>query len=241
MSRHLVVSHGDHELAGVVRDGESWYAAARRTAASTTGEPVPIDLSADPMRWTVDHDLLVLLRPMTRGDLPSVARWRAQGHVDRWWHADGPATLERVTEAYGADIDGTTPTRMWVVEANGRSVGFLQDYRIRDYPDYALLTPDPDAMCCDYAIGEPEWVGRGLGLRMIWAWALRTVHRFPDVTALFAAPDHRNTASLRMLEKAGFVQGTWFDEPESDGSVVTVVGCTLDVRRVLSAEAPAAN
>ena len=61
----------------------------------------------------------------------------------------------------------------------------------------------------------------------------RTRHRLPAATTYFAAPDHRNAASLRMLAKAGFHEGLWFDEPREDGTVDTVVGCTLDVRRVL--------
>jgi RimJ/RimL family protein N-acetyltransferase len=122
---------------------------------------------------------------------------------------------------------------MWVVEVNGRSIGFLQDYRIGDYPDYAVLGPDPEAIGVDYLIGDPVWVGRGLGVRMLWAWMLRASRRFPDATTYFAAPDHRNKASLRVLDKAGFSQGLWFDEPQEDGSVDTVVGCSLDVRRVL--------
>jgi hypothetical protein len=31
----------------------------------------------------------------------------------------------------------------------------------------------------------------------------------------------------------GFEQGSWFDEPQRDGSVATVVGCTLDLARVV--------
>ena len=46
-------------------------------------------------------------------------------------------------------------------------------------------------------------------------------------------PDHRNAASLRVLAKAGFSEGLWFDEPQDNGTVDTVVGCTLDVPRVL--------
>lgn len=234
MSMRLTIADRGHELSGVVREGESWRAAAVRTAGSLSGDPVPVDLSGEVKRFVVDHDRVVTLRAMTRGDLPQVAQWRQQPHVLRWWAGDGEPTLERVTEQYAAKIDGISPTRIWVADVNGRSVGFVQDYRISDYPEHALLAPDPDAIGFDYAIGEPEWVGRGLGVAILWAWMLKTRHRLPDARAYFAAPNHRNAASLRVLDKLGFDQGVWFDEPETDGSVSTVVGCTLDVARVLA-------
>lgn len=235
ITTRLVVTDRGREYDGVVREGESWAAAARRTCRAATAEPVPVDLSGEVKRFTIDHDLGMVLRPMTRGDLPIVAGWRAEPHVARWWSDDGPSTLAEVTERYAAHVDGLTPTRMWVVEANGRSIGFVQDYRIADYPEFALLAPDPGAVGCDYAIGEPEWVGRGLGVRLVWAWMQRAVRRFPEVATFFAAPDHRNEASLRVLDKVGFERGVWFDEPRADGTTSTVVGCTLDVRRVLGA------
>lgn len=227
--RHLLIEDRGRSLHGVVRSGESWAAAARRTVASLSVEPVPVDLSGEDLTFLVDHDTRVALRAMVRGDLPDVVRWRQQPHVERWWSNDGPATTESVTKLYGPSIDGMSPTRMWVAEVNGRSIGFVQDYRLRDYPEYALLCPDPDAVALDYAIGEPEWIGRGYGARIVWAWLQKVRHRFPDVSAVFAAPDHRNTASIRMLEKVGFRQGIWFDEPNKQGSVDTVIGCTLDI------------
>ncbi|MGH3445400.1 MAG: GNAT family N-acetyltransferase, partial [Nocardioidaceae bacterium] len=113
---------------------------------------------------------------------------------------------------------------------------FLQDYLIVDNPDYALLTARPDAVGFDYAIGDPGWVGRGIGTRMLWTF-LRDVVRphYPHAPAYFAAPDHRNQTSLRVLDKLGFVRGAWFDEPQRESSqspVATVVGCTLDVSRM---------
>jgi aminoglycoside 6'-N-acetyltransferase len=229
----VVVHDRGRDLEGVVRPGESWAAAARRTIASFHGVPVPRDLSGPVKHFVVDHDTRVAIRAMTRGDLPAVTRWRQAEHVRRWWESLGEPTPELVEERYGPRIDGMTPTRMWVAEINGRSVGFVQDYRVGDYPEYAVLGPDPDAIGVDYAIGEPEWVGRGLGVQVLWAWMLRTHHRLPDATTYFAAPDHRNAASLRILAKAGFVEGVWFDEPDPRGGVETHVGCTLDVLRVL--------
>ena len=228
----VVVHDRGRDLEGVVHDDESWAAAARRTGASVHGDPEPVDLSGAVKQFLVDHDNRYTIRAMTRGDLPDVTRWRQTEHLHRWWASDGDPTPERVAEQYGPSIDGMSPTRMWVAEVNGRSVGFVQDYRIGDYPDFAVLGPDPEAIGVDYALAE-EWSGRGLGARVLWAWMARTQHRFPDAGTYFAAPDHRNAASLRMLAKAGFTQGLWFDEPQGDGTTTTVIGCSLDVRRVL--------
>jgi aminoglycoside 6'-N-acetyltransferase len=170
---------------------------------------------------------------MARADLGDMLRWRREPHVARWFLSNRPPTAETIERYYGPRIDGVAPTRMWVVEVDGGSVGFLQDYRISDHPDFAVLTPDPDAIGLDYAIGEPEWLHRGIGLRMLERWYDIARADYADATTYFAAPDHRNVASRRLLLKAGFVEGTWFDEPQPDGSTATVVGHSLDVASVL--------
>ncbi|QIG43564.1 acetyltransferase [Nocardioides anomalus] len=232
MSVPVVVVDRDRELHGVARPGESWAAAARRTCASLHADPEPVDLSGEVKRFVVDHDTRVTTRAMTRGDLDDVVAWRRSEAVERWW-SQGELADADIAEKYAERVDGRSPTRMWVIEVNGRSVGFVQDYRIGDYPEYAVLGPDPDAIGVDYAIGADQWRGRGLGPRVLWAWMQRARSRFPEATTYFAAPDHRNAASLRVLAKAGFAEGLWFDEPQAGGGVTTVVGCTLDVPTVI--------
>jgi aminoglycoside 6'-N-acetyltransferase len=172
-------------------------------------------------------------RPMTRADFPDVVTWQRQPHVARWWQDE--ATDEPAAERhYGPALDGDDPTRLWVLQADGRPVGMVQDYRVGDHPEYALLTAKPEAVAFDYLIGDPAWLNRGLGTRMLWAFVRDVVRpHYPDVRELFAAPDHRNEPSLRVLDKLGFTRGLWFDEPQPDGRVDTVVGCTLDVPTVL--------
>ncbi|WP_307853953.1 GNAT family N-acetyltransferase [Nocardioides palaemonis] len=230
----LVVHTGAHDLAGSVDDGESWRAAAARTVAAVGGAPVARDLSGAVLHFDLDPEHVVSLRAMTRDDLPLMTRWRASDAVRRWWEQGREQTPEQIHDMYAERVDGRSPTRMWVVEVDARPAGFVQDYRISDYPDHAVLVPDPGAVGVDYAIGEDAWRGRGLGAAVLWSWAEHARSRYPDVTTYFAAPDYRNTASLRVLAKAGFEPGTWFDQPQADGSTHTVVGCSLDVRRVLA-------
>ena len=95
VTTHLTVQDRGRELSGVVRAGESWAAAARRTCASLSHEPVPLDLSGEVKRFAIDHDTTVTVRAMSRGDLPDVVRWRQAAHVHKWWVSDGAPTEER--------------------------------------------------------------------------------------------------------------------------------------------------
>ncbi len=214
-----------------VPPGESWATAADRLARDR-GPVLAVDLSGDPLQFCVDDAHRLAMRPMTEGDFGDVSRWVQARHVARWW--DEHRSPEEVAAHYGPGIRGEEPVRHWVWEVNGRSVGFSQDYRISDHPDYALLCGHPESVGFDYAIGEATFVDRGLGTKLLWVF-LRdvVVPAYPGVRELFAAPDHRNARSLRVLEKLGATRGLWFDEPQTDGRVDTVVGCSIDVSKVL--------
>ena len=218
-------------LRAQVREAESWAQAADRLAPGQ-GPVLAHDLSGEPLRWRLDDEHRFSIRPMTPGDFADVSRWVNEPHVARWW--DEHRSPAQVEAYYGAALRGEDPTRMWVWEVNGRSVGFSQDYRISDHPDYALLCARPDAVGFDYALGEPAFVGRGLGTSLLWVFLRDIVWpAYGGVVELFAAPDHRNGASLRVLDKLGFRQGLWFDEPGPFGRTDTVVGCSLDVAQVI--------
>lgn len=219
-----------------VRAGESWARAADRRAGGR-GPVLAVDLSSDPLRFQVDEEHTFALRPMTEGDLGTMTRWVNAPHVAQWW--DENRSLDQLAAYYGPGLRFEEAVRYWIWEVNGRSVGFCQDYRISDHPDYALLCGRPDAIGFDFAIGEAAYVDRGLGTSLLWVF-LRdiVVPAYDGATELFAAPDHRNTRSLRVLAKLGATEGMWFDEPQDPtrpgGRVDTVVGCSIDVARVLA-------
>lgn len=215
-----------------VRAAESWAEAADRLTPD--GGPVlALDLAGDPLRFGTDHEHVFAVRPMTPGDVPEVARWVNEPHVARWW-GEARRTEAEIARHYGPALRGEEPLRVWVWEVNGRSVGFAQDYRVGDHPEYALLTARPDAVGVDYGIGEPAFVGRGLGTSLLWVFLRDIVWpAYPGAGELFAAPDHRNVASRRVLAKLGFVEGAWFDQRSTSGATATLVGCSLDVAQVM--------
>lgn len=218
----------------IARNGadEPWAVAADQLGAGP-GPVLAVDLSGDPLVFRQDPDHRFAVRPMTEGDLADVVRWVNAAHVARWW--DDRRTPDQVAAHYGPAIRGEDPTRYWIWEVNGRSVGFGQDYRIADHPGFALLCGHPDAVGFDYLIGEEAFTAKGLGTSLLWVY-LRdiVVPAYPDVTELYAAPDHRNLVSRRVLAKVGATEGVWFDEPDSTGGVATVVGCSIDVARVMA-------
>lgn len=169
-------------------------------------------------------------RPMTGSDFADVARWQTAPHVREWFHGDlidEPSVAARFAPRLAKEV----PTRMWVVELGGTAVGYLQDYRVSDHPD-AVKMQDLEAVGLDYLIGDPDLVGNGLGTRMVWEFCRDVLARdYPDAPRFIACPSHRNGRSLRVLEKCGFTQGQWIDEPAAldRRPPDTEIVCTLDV------------
>ena len=172
-------------------------------------ELVATDASDDPA---------LRLRLLTAADLPAVSRWLATSHVRQWWR--DPADLEAVESKYLPRIRGDEPTEVFVVEWGGRSVGLIQRYRFADYGGWAVTVSDaglafPDAAGIDYMIGEVDFVGRGIGSRLILDFSQRLFDELLDVMTIVVTPHAGNVASRRVLEKSGY-EHVWTGSLDSD-------------------------
>ena len=149
----------------------------------------------------------VTVRPLARADLARLSGWLAEPHVARWWR--DPNDLAAVTAAYQPCIDGTDPTEVFVIEAEGRPAGFIQRYLTADDPDWDRAVRATGAVTgcsagIDYLIGEPGLCGHGYGTAAIALFTALTLRRYPQARAVVAAPQQDNVASWRALERAGF-------------------------------------
>jgi aminoglycoside 6'-N-acetyltransferase len=136
---------------------------------------------------------------MTTADLALVEGWLRQPHVARWWTEDPQEELV----GYRRCISGEDPTFALVVMVDGRAVGWCQWYRWAAYPEAAQYGAVVRDIGIDYAIGEPDHIGRGVGTAMIAALLAEIRDREPGAAALVSV-DRENAASRRILEKNGF-------------------------------------
>lgn len=154
---------------------------------------------------------MVGLRPLLAGDLPLVARWLREPHVSRWWLAGTTAEAELAEiSARTADPAKDATQLLLIVErsnpdpAKAVPIGWCQWYPYDAYPAEAeAIGARPGDCGIDYAIGDPDAIGRGLGTEMIAA-LVDEVHRHHAGCAVIAGPDARNMASRRVLERNGF-------------------------------------
>jgi 8-oxo-dGTP pyrophosphatase MutT (NUDIX family) len=155
-------------------------------------------------------------RPLATADLPALIGWQHAPHAARW--LPERLDLAAARRKYAPRIAGESPVRVHVAVVAGEDVGFLQHYRVGDYPDYAAATGLPAAVGIDYVIGDPELTGRGLGPQLIWSY-LRDVAlpAHPAARQALASPDVANSRSIRALEKAGFVQADQIAVPGEPG------------------------
>ena len=81
-----------------------------------------------------DRSTSIWFRPLEHRDLPLMHRWVNTPYVAEWW--DSLPTLADVSAKYGGRIDGNDPTRSFVIVSGAEPIGYIQTYRIADYPQY---------------------------------------------------------------------------------------------------------
>jgi RimJ/RimL family protein N-acetyltransferase len=151
-------------------------------------------------------------RPLTASDLPLLYEWLQREHVRRWW--TDRETYDEVVEHYLPQIEGSRPTDPYLIWLEDRPAGFIQTYRVSDYPEYGDLVGLEDGVAgVDLFVAEPELMGRGFGSEALGQFVADIVWSDPGIHACIADPDAENGASIRAFEKAGFRVVRHFADP----------------------------
>lgn len=140
------------------------------------------------MTWT--------LRPLTDGDLPLLAEWRARPHVAARWGDPDP-----VDELASELLSGQVAAYVGVLD--GRDAAFVQVYRVMGsgdgwWPD----EKDPGARGIDLFLADEADLGRGLGTELVRA-VLDHLFADPAVSRVQADPAPDNHRAIATFFGAG--------------------------------------
>jgi len=141
-------------------------------------------------------------RRMTADDLPLVEHWLHEPHVGPWWKV---SDFDDVTRA----MRGDDPVDTWLLVLDGADVGYFQVYDVGYDAEYraacATVGVESGTAGMDYLLGDARLIGRGIGSMAIGAFVDDVVFGLGPYPAVTAGPDPKNAASIRVLEKNGFV------------------------------------
>jgi aminoglycoside 6'-N-acetyltransferase len=93
----------------------------------------------------------------------------------------------------------------YIFSVESKPIGYIQYYNKHDFPrehDYAMELPESCA-AIDWYIGEPEFVGRGIGTKALKLFL--DIHVFSNFDNVFVDPDTANVSAICVYEKTGFI------------------------------------
>jgi RimJ/RimL family protein N-acetyltransferase len=116
--------------------------------------------------------------------------------------------VEKVATEYEPQLSGEDPTRVYIVNLDGRRIGMTQTYRWADNePEANEIGALPGEAGIDYFIGELDLIGQGVGAIVLARFLREIVFADADVTGVRVPIDIENRRSWRCLEKLGFERG----------------------------------
>jgi len=141
-------------------------------------------------------------------DIDQVAAWVQAPHVARWW--GDPKTQLAAVRKRPAEGGGDA-----LIVADGVPVGYIRWERApREELEAAGLGELPEgAVDIDIAIGEADYIGLGIGSRVLTQVAER-LGSDATIPMIMIATSVENTLAIGAYEKAGFRRMSTFEDPE---------------------------
>jgi len=143
--------------------------------------------------------------PIGPADLPLLKQWLEEPHVAEWWPDPDRALATIARHMTDPTVDA------FIVKADGRPIGYLQNYDLGAEPDHPFGDHPPGSRGIDQFIGEPDMVGRGHGSAMIRAFVEALLGR--NIPRVVTDPDPANARAIRAYQKAGFTSQRLVDTP----------------------------
>ena len=153
---------------------------------------------------------------LTVDDLPLMLKWLNSAFVGKWY-GKGEYTYRDIKAKYVSRISGESPTNCYLIHYAKQPIGFIQTYRIVDYPDYnQFVQSGGETAGVDMFLGEDEYAYQGLGTAALFRFLKEIVFKKDRISSCVMGPDPENKAAIRAYKKLGFQYYKTIHQPDGD-------------------------
>ncbi|MBM3197580.1 MAG: GNAT family N-acetyltransferase [Chlamydiae bacterium] len=185
---------------------------------------------------TID-DPKIAFEPLAADHFILLHKWIQEPHVWQWWGEGKSWTLDEITAKYNSytlrykiDRGIKKAIHPFIINFQGQPIGFIQFYNAFDFPrddgfDVQEIwdRKNESLAALDFYIGEPAYIGKGLGSQVLRFFLQTQV--FKQYDACLVDPEKNNKIALKTYSKAGF--STVKDLP----SIIIMVARKIEQRK----------
>lgn len=164
---------------------------------------------------------MLSFRPMQLEDMPRIVCWLTTPGPAMVHYNQNGRYAEELAEDFRKGVPGTSKTAGYIIQVDGRPIGYIQSYSISDYPEHAESLGAPlHSAGIDLFIGEEDYLGRGIGPQTIRKFLQLYVFIDEEVECCLVDPSRDNSRSIRAFEKVGFEKVRESTSPDGRPTVV---------------------
>lgn len=154
----------------------------------------------------------ITYRPLAESDLALMADWLNRPHLRPFYQRE-PISAEAVAAKYGRYIRRELPTHSSLALLGGTPFGYLQSYRVADWPEFQATIEVEEGVSVDLFIGETSLIGQGVGRRMLSGYVDQVaLPLHPGERICWIGHELENVAARRCSAAAGFSPVREYDE-----------------------------
>jgi RimJ/RimL family protein N-acetyltransferase len=155
------------------------------------------------VRETGWKEPMITFVPLDESHVSLMHSWLSAGETLRWYGRQ-LATEESIRQKY-LITKPQTGTRCFIFQHDQEPIGYLQYYRISDYPTYcSLVGAGPHDYGLDLFIGRDDQIGRGVGTQIVTAALNELIFARDDAERCLVGPSPENKRAIRCYEKCCF-------------------------------------
>ncbi len=152
--------------------------------------------------FLIERFLSMHFEPLKKGQQDLVKGWLKQDYVAKYWYGEGLQNTLNTIERFINDQE--ILFTLWIAYDGDIPFGYLMTSDVDPEKDHLLAKycgPKASAITLDLCIGNPTYLGKGLGHIMIQQLLLQ---KFSSKTDVFIDPSVDNPKAIHVYGKAGF-------------------------------------